>query len=214
MLTSVCLGASGNNLAAWNNINVINHHFVHHTRVKTHTCTGTQSRKLSIYLRQCINIRESDQTAKIKMNLCVKWLNRAAQTGFQPSQHPMLACDRHEIYDININVKSGEKKKKNSNLTLFLSVTHMYVWWASVHVINEAQGAKKTERKIWIYFQPDKLKNPTYALNRWTLCIFIAHLWQAVHSLAMHVLSCCQCISCPPLHPYCQGILHMWRCYM
>lgn len=43
----------------------------------------------------------------------------------------------------------------------------------------------KTEKKIRIYFLPDKLKIPTYALNRWTLCIFIAHLWQAVHSLGV-----------------------------
>lgn len=43
----------------------------------------------------------------------------------------------------------------------------------------------KTEKKIRIYFQPDKLKILTYALSRWTLCIFIVRLWQAVHSLGV-----------------------------
>lgn len=41
----------------------------------------------------------------------------------------------------------------------------------------------ETKKKLIIYFEPDKLKIPTYALNRWTLCIFIVHPWQAVHSL-------------------------------
>lgn len=43
----------------------------------------------------------------------------------------------------------------------------------------------ETEKKIIIYFQPDELKIPTYALNRWTLCIFIVNPWQAVHSLGV-----------------------------
>lgn len=43
----------------------------------------------------------------------------------------------------------------------------------------------ETRKKIIISFEPDKLKIPTYALNRWTLCIFIVHPWQAVHSLGV-----------------------------
>lgn len=132
--------------------------------------------------------------------------------------HPtiqMLACDRLEIYVVNINVKSGGKQTRIHIWLLFLCVTHMYNMSSELLSMKLMRLAvPKTERKIWIYLQPRKLKILTYALNRWTLCIFIAHPWQAVRSLAMlrallvsmHFLS----LTAPIL----PGHLHAWWRYM